>query len=236
MGTMWPLKRQREQYVAIALCPDSLSLGLFTHGNKQFPYCLHTYQTKKFTEHELVDQTIFNNTTLIQCIKEMIHECNAENAFVMLGLDGSLVTEELVTLSTSTPSEQSFSKFFENKSLVWDYCLLYPEDQEHFIYYFCGLRQEQLFQYKLLAISCALNLICITTTPMAYLSAWQMRNNDKESFAHDMIRYKNNIQKLLGINDLVETTQLNKGISFKDPTNIYRALALLGLAKAGMTQ
>jgi hypothetical protein len=74
--------------------------------------------------------------------------------------------ESLVNLPVSSPNSTDFP-FPKLQSLLWDYRYLYPSDNARFTFYVCGVPRQLLFQYQLLAVQYALNLVAITTERMA---------------------------------------------------------------------
>jgi hypothetical protein len=187
---MWPLPHIRNELVTITLTPGALSCAwiqrihnrdsLFSRisphalgGSPSNPlYKLCAYTHIPFEHLEYVHGTIYNPTHIAQEITRFLHEHHLEHAFVALGVAGEHIIQRLVSCSVATPHKEQFM-CPELEKVRFEYRYLYPNNDNTFTFYLCGLSQEQIFQYKLLAIRNHHNLTNIMPLGAAHLQLYK---------------------------------------------------------------
>ncbi len=173
---MWPLPKLQNELVTLVLTPETLtcawlkqhkpSLQTFflrktpDHKNNP-PFSLHAYRQIPL-EHQQYTQAILYNPTFIQQeITAFLAKHALMHAFISLGISGDSILQRLIPMDTAMPTRSHFL-LPELAHMHWGYQYLYPNHDGTFTFYLYGIRQEQLLQYKLLAIASSLNLVRLT--------------------------------------------------------------------------
>ncbi|PKN03834.1 hypothetical protein CVU75_00235 [Candidatus Dependentiae bacterium HGW-Dependentiae-1] len=225
---MWPLPQLRTELVTIVLTPKTLTCGwiqqqknartFFAHtAQKQNlhtphihkksatqPYILRAYEQTPLEQLQFAQGVLYNPTCIQKYIASFLQEHKLENAFIALSVSGDHILQRLITLGSAMPTQEQFP-LPEKKNLRWDYRYLYPNQDGTFTFYFYGLPQELLLQYKLLAIATSLNLITITPSWATYLQLYKQLHGT--TFSHSALaEAMNNIEN---IEQLISPEQLH---------------------------
>src|SRR5579859_6455735 len=167
-----------QSIVGINITPRTLTCSwVKAPDNKHDPYELKAYKHLLFEVHQKASLTIHNPTRLSSLISTFLEVHDLRDAFIVIALSGDGLVEKQVMLPKPTVSLQQFEG---NNSMIWNYyCLQDQTEINQAPWYTCGLKQELLFQYQLLAIKARLNVIQITTPTMALLKAYKFLKQGK---------------------------------------------------------
>ena len=195
---MWPLPPLNKSFVSVVFSPQNLTCSWIQRSNKKAPLTLRAHKQHNLQNLELEKSNVFNPTQIKQYIVNFLTTYNLKHSFVSFALSGPQIQEQFVTLTTATPHRDNFS-VSNNPHMHWQWTYVYPNDAGKFTFYLCGIPQQLLFQYKLLASSTPLNLLTISTPRMALLQLYRFIYGS--AFRHaqlaiDMQRYHNIIEQL----------------------------------------
>ncbi len=223
---MWPLPRLRHELVTITLTPDSLACGWITrsstslffkhkspHAVSHIPaYVFRAYTYVPLENLECAQGIIYNPTRIAQHITHFLQVHRLHNAFIACAVSGDHVLQRLISLPLASPNTEQFT-LPELEHKRWKYRYLYPNPDGTFTFYVCGLGQEQLFQYKLFAITAKLNLISIMPSWAAHLQAYKHLHGD--AFSHSVLAADMHRTKM--IEQLITPEQLKKTCTLPPP-------------------
>ena len=167
--------------VGINITPRTLTCSwVQAPGKKHEPYELKAYKHLLFEVHQKASLAIYNPTRLSSLISTFLEVHDLRDAFIVIALSGDGLVEKQIMLPKPAVNLNSI----EGKdALVWNYyCLQEQTGTNQAPWYTCGLKQELLFQYQLLAIKARLNVIQITTPTMALLKAYKFLKQGKAAY------------------------------------------------------
>jgi len=221
---MWPIPTLEHDLITISFLPHNLVLCWMTgntkHNNK---LTVNAYERHELNNLELAHLVIFNPTRVKQIIHKFLSTHKKENAFITVSLNGLGVSEQFITMPTSTPKTSEF-KIEHSSNLLWGYRFMYQNDNGEFVFYLYKIPRSLLLQYELLAIASKLNLINITTQNMALLNTYKTIFGSAfrhSQLAIDMMRHNNSIESL------ISTDILKKIISTSSTINLAHELPYL---------
>jgi hypothetical protein len=216
---MWPIPVLEHELCVVTFSRNTMTCSWIQKiGNGRAPLVLRAYKRYQLDNNEIVHANLFNPTTIKYNITSFLYEHNQQNAFVAFGCDGFILDEQYTALPTSTPHRTDFGVSSRN-SIMWDYRYLYPNDHGQFVFYLYTMPRSLILQYQLLAIAAQCNLITITTTSMALLSAYQHIFGSafrRSQLAIDMARHNNAINTLISADILKRIIQVPAAILLQD--------------------
>ena len=207
---MWPIPALEHKLVSVDFSDQALVCSWIEKTNNgTAPLLLRAYKRFPLTNLELENLVLFNPTIIKKYMCSFLEEHNLADAFIAFIVHGPTIAEQFVAMPTSTPHYTDFG-IGNNRSLLWEYRYLYPNDHGQFVFYVYTVPRSLILQYQLLAIAAQCNLITMTTRTMALLSAY--KNIFGIAFRHsqlavDMMRCNNNIA------DLITADTLNRMVS-----------------------
>jgi len=234
---MLSLRSWPSEVVTIILHTDQLIINWIKPHKKSSTYKglpsfeLKAHQAITLETTACNQAQIFNLTVLKTHINTFLKTHKIKNAPVAMALSMHDVIEQFVASAIATPDKNNFT-FLSSGNLVWDYLYLYPHDDGTFTFYVCGIKQEQLLQYKLLAISANLQLKALLTSRMALLQLYRLVQGP--AFRHSQLavtmqRNNNNIDQLLGTEVIHRLLTIGKNISINFSQQAPHLRTSLGL-------
>jgi len=174
---------------------------------------------------------LFNLTTIKKHILEFLTTHKIKHAQVAMGLSAPGIIEQLVTSPTAAPQRHDFT-FLPTGCPLWDYVYLYPHDNGTFTFYVCGIQQQQLLQYKLLAISANLNLKTLIPSRLALLHLYHAVQGSV--FRHSQLgvamqQNNNNIEQLCTTETVHRLLSINAHVSINFTEQAPHLRTTLGL-------
>lgn len=200
---MWPIPSLNHKLVTILFSSDAVTCCWIEKSNtSSAALTMRAYQRYPLDNLESIQLMLFNPTFIKKCVNTFLHKHSLHNSFIVFCLDD--VAERYVALPTSTPHSADFG-MPKTQTMLWEYRYLYSDHDGHYIFYLYAVPRSLILQYELLAISVSCNLIGITTKTAALLSSYKNIFGSafrKSQLAIDMMRYDNDIEKLI-TNDAV---------------------------------
>lgn len=165
---MW---HTRNRLCTISFTAQEIAFCIFsTTTSRPITICAH--ETHALENNEIVDLRLFHFTRIKQIITNFAKKHALKNTPVLFGLHGPGLLEQRIISADNAPKHKS-CELAGKKNYVWDQCYVHPTHDGNFAFYACALPQSLLFQYKLLAIACGLNVTHITTHRLALLHAYK---------------------------------------------------------------
>lgn len=185
----------KNEIVNVSFSPQTIVCSWIKYRSASQPYHINAYQRFQLKNLELEKQIIFNPTHITRLITSFLKKYHLHNAFALFSVTGTGIFEEIITCTEASPTQQHFN-IPALKKMVWDYVYLYPLDQARYTFYICGIPQELLLQYLLLANALPVNILTVTTQHMALLNLY--RKLHSSSFNHsqlgvDIAKHHNNL-------------------------------------------
>ena len=215
---MWPIPTLDHNVVTISVSCDNLVLCTITKNiHTATPLHITAYERHELHNLELEKLILFNPTKIKNIIKAFLHTHQKENAFITISLAGSGISQEFISMPTSTAQAADFCIPFSS-NLLWGYRFMYYNEQGQSIFYLYKITRSLLIQYQLLAISASLNLISVTTQLMALLACYKTIHGTafrQTQFALDMIHHHNRIEDSFSIDNLKKIVSIPATLSFQ---------------------
>lgn len=232
---MWPFPRVDAKRLTISLHTDYVTFALFSRADdKNIPYRLHAYQSVPFCCHEYEQAKLFNPTSLSRLTNDFIGAKQLHNRSTIIGVSGNLIQEKIVSVDAGSTVNDFGEESLDQ--LLWESIFLYTQDYSHNVYYVCGMPRELIFQLQLFALTNTYDLVMVATPMIGYLRAYVAKEGNNFSvqrFGDQMMTQKNQIQKLITIDDLAKILYIEKNISFNGAADIGLITELFGLFLAG---
>jgi len=211
---MWPLPRVQNEKVIITFDPQAISCSWISTTTKSQTYVLRAYKRINFEQLEAEKLILFNPTHIYSVITDFLTTHSLANAFISFALSGPGIIESIVELPMACPQPKDFAPYNLNKC-IWNYYYLFPKKNTLHAFYIGGISRHLLFQYKLLAINCSLNLQQITTRHMSLIHL--SRTITTTSFKHgnviqDRDSYLNQLEQSLTAEVIKNNLQLDSEI------------------------
>ncbi|MBN1549339.1 hypothetical protein JW872_01625 [Candidatus Babeliales bacterium] len=176
------IPRVTKDIVGVNITPRTITLSWIAPSKQgPAPYDIKALKQLLIETRPEATLRIFNPTRLDTLITTFLEKHNLKNACIIFALSGKGVIEKQAMMKKPVADLEAFEQKLFNEpgfadthsnQMVWNYyCLQDTKEHHEAPWYFCGMSQELLFQYQLLAIRCKLNLIHITTSTMALLQA-----------------------------------------------------------------
>lgn len=223
---MWPLPRISGDAVAISFSPQAISFAWIAASADKFKHHLKAFQTTLFDQND----ALLVPMRLCKPINEFLGSNKIADANVFISLNEPAVTEKIITLPIKDPAPEQFEQPYL-QSMIWDSQLLYQNDYGHWTFYLSCMHPEVLFQYKLLAAGCNLNLRSIVPRFGALLQLHREIKKDLHEngrFGDHMMTQHNNIQSLITIDDLASFIAIDRGVHFNSPNDFELIKELIG--------
>ena len=232
---MWPLPTINNELLSISLNDTALTCSWIQSTKNSTPTMLKAYASYPLNNLEYHNALVFNPTYLTHCIQNFIHQNHLEHAYCMLSISGKSIVEAITTLPIASPQPTDFS-FTKLRNLLWDYRYLYPNNNDQFDFYVCGITQSLLVQYQLMAIALPVNLLVITTELMALLNLYKRQYGPTfrhSQLARDMMRHNNDIHQLFTLDTIRRNLAIKPSLSIDIEQEKLGLLLALGLFYAG---
>lgn len=197
-------------------------------------FIVQAYRVVPLAPLDVKNSYIFNPTVLKSHIHQFLATHKLTNAAIACALSGPGIMEQLITHPMATPCKEDFTLQHTTR-LVWDYRYLYPQDDGTFTFYACGISQQQLLQYKLLAMAAHLHLQSLTSKRMALLTLYRCMQGN--AFRHSQLgavmqRNNNNIEQLCTVDMVRRLVTIAPHVSLDIQTEAQNLAAAVGLALA----
>ncbi len=231
---MWPLPRISSEIVSISFAPHAISCAWIHKSAEKFQHRLQAFKTIVFDQNEALLVPMRLRSSIIEFLK--VNKLSDANIF--FSLNQPAIIEKIITLPTKDPAPDQFEQP-HLQSLIWDSQLLYQQDYDHWAFYLSCMQPEVLFQLKLLAASCDLNLRSIIPSFIACMQLHQALKKDSTSvdrFGDHMMTQHNNIKSLITINDLASFIAIDPAIRFTNPSDFEVIKELIGVAFGEATE
>ncbi len=194
---MWPFLPHKNNVVTILCNPQQIVCSWIQRSDKHAPLELKGYTRIPLEHFELERGVLFNPTSIKKYVTQFLHAHGLAKAYITIATSGPTIKQQLVTLPHASPTLDDFN-VPSRRTIQWQYQYLYPNDSK-FVFYVCGIPQELILQYKLLAIAAHLNIITLTTERMALFNLYQYIHG--AAFRHaqlavDMLQHNNMIEEL----------------------------------------
>jgi len=225
---MWPLPRISNDIIAISFAPQAVSFAWIQKSSGKFQHRLKAFKTTTFESAD----ALLVPMRLRSFINEFLKAHCLPDASVFFSLNRPSIIDKIITLPTKNPQPEQFEQP-HLQSLIWDSQLLYQQDYNHWAFYLSCMKPETLFQYKVLAASCNLNLRSIVPSFISYLQLHRAYKKDPQTddrFGDHMMTQQNNIQSLITINDIASLVAIDPTIHFDDANDFEIIKELIGLA------
>jgi len=179
---MWP--RRKNNIVSVSINPQNLILCWAQKDKKSNKILLKSYKKEYFESLELEKSIIFNPTRINNSICEFIKKNKITYPTLSLAVTGPNIFEKIINCPTSS-LQKDMLNIPQIAQLHWSSTYLCPSLKSGFDFYICGMKQEYLFQYKLLAIKSGYTLSCVTTEKSALLQLYKYIK--KENFTQGQL-------------------------------------------------
>lgn len=188
-----------------------------------------------FPMHAIGDNQshLYNLTQIKKNVVNFIKTNNIKNAYACMALTSPGIAEQFVACPIANPTHDTFTAITP-KNLIWDYVYLYPDDERNaFIFYLCGISQQQLLQYKLLAIGSNIALKMVTTQHMALIKLYHAMQGP--AFRHSQLavslqRVNNSIDQLFTSESIHRMLTIDPKVSLNFTKQAPYLRTTLGLA------
>ena len=174
-----------------------------------------------------------SNLTAMQThLHDFIQKHNIRNAALSFAVNGPSMLEQFASSATAHPAPETFA-LVTPKHMLWDYTYLYPNEQNAFIFYLCGISQQHVLQYKLLAIKSNLPLRAIMSKNMALIQLY--RSLQGPAFRHSQLavcltRAQHNVDQLFTNEIIHRLLAINPAVSLNFTQQAPLLRTTLGLA------
>lgn len=170
---MWPFTRKQNELVTISLTPHHLTCCLIEQSQKKDTLHLVKAYTRFPLHHlEFAQAVLFNPTVIKQQITQFLTNAGLSYPRVALSISGPRVFEQIVQTHEASATKTSFA-LPELETLTCDCSYLCPSQKGGFDFFVCGIKQEHLFSYQLLAHATNIDLVTITTGQHALLQLYK---------------------------------------------------------------
>lgn len=235
---MWSLLSWQNETVTIIINADHVALSwIKPHASSPRQSNLQGFTLQAHTvipliNLECVNSRLYNLTKLSMHISEFLAAHHLKNAQILMAISGAGIIEQCIACPIATPTAQNFALTKTKSSLVWDFSYLYPADDGNFTFYVCGIQQEILLQYKLLAIAAKLHLKSLITQRMALLQLY--RHVQGAVFRHSQLavtmqRNNNAIEHLCTSETIARLLTINPSLSISMQNQMLNLGTSLGL-------
>lgn len=214
------LKNKKEYLVGFHLSNNGLNCTCFELINRSFK--LYAFKMYPFEHSEINNITIYNYIRLAKFINSFFKNFNISNPKVIFALEGKQLIENISQKEIKYNPIHYFTTFQILKIYNKEYI------------YSVSIRHESLFQYKLLAYICQLNLIAITTSFNSLYFLFKNFNNIKINNFKPSINFLKKFFIRLFLNtkkykNFADKELIEKFSEFNIHTNLYNNLISLGL-------
>jgi hypothetical protein len=188
---------------------------------------LKAYRSIPFDNFECHQSVLYNPSYLKHQIQTFLDQYNLQHAWSCIALSGPGIIENIVNIAKASPQPADF-RSPTLKKIMWDYRYLYPHDDAHYAFYVCGISRHLFAQYQLLAISCRLSPLVITTERMVHLRLYKQFYGAAfrhSQLAKDMRLHNNQIE------NLCSPSMLHRFVRMHPPVDVAVAFGLFLLGK-----
>lgn len=159
------LSRSQRTIVTVLIDTDSISFSSFAvHG----PVIQKHFQKIPLSRSEVYAGIIFNQTNLKKSIRNFLHKHSLLHAFVALGLQGTLLREEIICIEHNGDVPIDIAKKIA-PTRVWNFHFLPRLHTDKQQLYFFSMAREIIMQYQLLALVTPFNCCLISSSMRALL-------------------------------------------------------------------
>lgn len=215
---MWPIPSLQHEFVSITFSSQAITCSWIQKTTKgAAPLILRAYKRYSLNNFELYNLIPFNPTIIKKYILSFLHQYHLRNVFILFCLDGPIVVEQFVSMSTSAIHRTDFA-IPNISSAQWEYRYIYPNDGQY-VFYVYAIPRSLILQYELLTMSMQCNVVTITTKTAALLAAYKNIFGTafrKSQLAMDMMKYDNNVEDLVSADALRRTIMIDNSIDIKN--------------------
>lgn len=218
---MWPNQTQPDNIVALVVGADSLACALIIKENHK-NVSVHAYETHAL---ECVSAPLIRAH-----LKNFVGRHKRDNSFCTIALQAPLIHEDLVKLSTASPSPADFSHT-PVASLIWDYTYLHGLDDGTHMFYVRGIKKSVLLEYELIARHANLILTTLTSAYAAQLTAYTRvhgKSFRQTQRAVDLIKHNYQIAHSLPATRMEQLLSINNTLD-ADRIDINTKATLIGM-------
>ena len=210
--------------VGVTITPRTLTCSwIEPTPKKSLPYELRAYKHVLYEVHEKESLILYNPTRVKTLIRSFLQLHDLEDALVIVALSGGGVTEKQVILQHPTMHTNVVEQDDQSN---WHYYRLQENPNlPQSPWYCCGIKRSVLFQYQLLAIQLAANIVQMTTPTMALLKAYR---HIKGGQVAEVGKPKANILDFVNLNGQLRVRSSNEHAAVVESFGLF----LLGLEQA----
>ncbi len=218
---MWPLPKIQYEQICINIDEQNATCAwIRITPKKQFALKAYTTIAWNKSAHLLAQELI-----------SFIQSHKLDHALLSIGLSAPLIHEQLVRLSTASPSRIDFANSSLQK-MLWDYRYLHTLDDGQSLFYVCGASRPLLFAQQLLAQKTHTHLMNITSGYMAQLQAYRTIFGAafrRSQLALDLIAHNYALDKTISTDSIARILFIDPMLSLDINEHKASLLTMIGL-------
>jgi hypothetical protein len=190
---MWPLPKIQYEQICLTIDSSNATFGWITQSKKQ--PTLKAYKTIAWEK---------SNHILTHALDNFVQEHQLHNALLAVALANPLIHEQLVRVSTASPSAHELASG-QLKRMLWDYRYLHTLDDGQSLFYVCGIARPLLFSHQLIAQQTALHLLNMTSGYMALINAYAKIFSAafrQSQLALDLLAHEYQLEKSISVDSI----------------------------------
>lgn len=218
---MWPLPKIQYEQICILIDASHATCAWISPTSKK-QLSLKAYKTITWENSSLV---------LAHELVNFVSEYKLQNALLNIALATPLIYEQLLRLSTASPTINDFANPMLKK-MVWDYRYLHTLDDGQSLFYVCGVSRPVLFAHQLLAQKTSLNMMNITSSYMALIQAYRTLFGPtfrRSQMALDLMAHQYALEKSINIDSIARLLTISPALNIDIPEHKISLLTMIGL-------
>lgn len=217
---MWPLPKIQYEQICIVLDIAHATCGWVTQSKKQLS--LKAYKTIAWEQSTQI---------LTQKLNAFVKENKLHNALLNIALSAPLIHEQLVRLSTASPSPYELINP-QLKKMLWDYRYLHTLDDGQSLFYVCGITRPIIFAQQLLAQQTNVHLQTMTSGYMALVQSYRTLFGPafrQSQLALDLIAHNYALEKSISSDSIARLLQISPTLNLDINEQKLSLLMMIGL-------
>lgn len=218
---MWPLPKIQYEQICISIDGTYATCAWISAAEKNQP-TLRAYKKIPWEQ---------SNRILLQELNAFVHEHKLHHALLAIALSSPLIHEQLVRLSTASPTVQELAHPALQK-MFWDYRYLHTLDDGQSLFYLCGISRPALFTHQLLAQKSQLHLVNITSGYMAIVQAYRMLFGTafrRSQLAIDLMAHNYALEKSISADSIARLLKISPVLDLDSTEDKVSLLTMIGL-------
>ncbi len=217
---MWPLPKIQYEQICIAMSHADANIAWISPSSNHL--ILKSYTTIGWNG---------SFRTLTKELDNFVSTHKLRNALLNSALSAPLIHEQLLRLSTASPSTDEVA-IPALKKMLWDYRYLHTLDDGQSLFYLCGISRPALFSQQLLSQKTKLHLMNLTSSYMALIQAYRTLFGHafrRSQLALDLITHNYALEKSIANDSIARLLKIDPALNLDMRDHKISLLTMIGL-------